>query len=64
MTLITCSFPSRRISTSTMSPGMYSPMSEEMEPDLPMRTPPMARMISLSLRPALAAGPLLVMAEY
>ena len=39
-----------------MSPGMYSPMREEMEPAVPTFTPLISRMMSLSFRPALSAG--------
>lgn len=47
-----------------MSPTEYSPIRVLIEPRLPIGTPPMAVMMSLSRRPALSAGLPLIMAEY
>lgn len=47
-----------------MSPGLYSPMRLETEPAAPILTPLIERMISLSLRPALSAGPPEMTEEY
>lgn len=47
-----------------MSPGMYSPIIDETEPAWPSLIPLIVVMMSFSLRPALAAGPSVITAEY